>query len=272
MQKQTQVLVVEDDPFLGDLIVSDLSKLFPLSPLTVLGPAETVAQAVELLRTGQPDVVLLDIDLHGDKQAGIKLAHHINLTQPAVRILYLSGLPTEIGFDSAKLTAPYGFLRKPYDRQQLADQLELLLIRKAHSELSAHSLSESPYSKSKKPAAIFVATAHGELTALPLEKLVLLEADGKTIRAYLDGQEFPVVLTSPGLKNFFQEHREKLVPNFFQLSRKHIVCLSRIQQIKHNHVGVIQEVFPGKSMTHSLPIPQNGDTRARLYERLGKIG
>ncbi|WP_439481664.1 LytR/AlgR family response regulator transcription factor [Cyclobacterium plantarum] len=272
MHKQTKVLVVEDDPFLADLIASDLSKLFPLTPITVLGPAETVAQAVELLRNGQPDVVLLDIDLQGDKQAGIKLAHHINMTLKYIAIIFISGLPNESGFDSAKLTAPCGFLRKPYDRQQLADQLELLLIRKSQSTLTETNNPNPSHSNLQQSDAIFVATAHGEFTAIPLEKLVLLEADGKTIRAYLDGQEYPVVFTSPGLKNFFQTNESLLEGSFFQLSRKHIVCLSRIHQIKHNHVAVMQEVTTGTSRTHSLPIPQNGDTRARLYQRLGKMG
>ncbi|NHE55758.1 LytR/AlgR family response regulator transcription factor [Cyclobacterium plantarum] len=268
MNNPSKVLVVEDDPFLADLIVSDLSKLFPLAPLTVLGPAETFSQAVELLRTGQPDVVLLDIDLQGDKQAGIKLAHHINLTLKFISIIFVSGLPN--GFDLAKLTAPCGFLRKPYDRQQLADQLELLLIRKSQSTLSETNNLDSSYSKLQQPDAIFVATAHGELTALPLEKLVLLEADGKTIRAYLNSQPYPVVFTSPGLKNFFQEHEQNLAPDFFQLSRKHIVCLSRIQQIKHNQLLLAHQISTTEVKTISLPIPQNGDAKNSLFKKLGK--
>ena len=90
-------------------------------------------------------------DLHGDKQAGIKLRSSSQPDPAAVRIFIFGRFATEIGFDSANLTAPYGLFTQALRPTTDADQLELLLIsEKAHSELSAHSLSESTLLQNQK--------------------------------------------------------------------------------------------------------------------------
>ncbi|WP_158861484.1 LytR/AlgR family response regulator transcription factor [Lunatibacter salilacus] len=273
MSNPTKVLIVEDDPLLGDLIVSDLKLLFPYGEIDISGPAETYPEALELLHAVQPHIVLLDIELNGDTQAGIGLAKHINQTKGLIQIIFLSGLPrNKGGYDTAKYMTPFSFIQKPYQRQQLADQLELLLIRKAQSDLSKERNLENLNSEPPKRPVIFVTTAHGELTPVPIERLVLLEADGKIIRAYLTDYAFPIVFTSPGLKNFFLENEQLLAADFFQLSRKHVFCISKIQQIKHNQILLSQSENPSGTKPISIPIPQNGDARKRLYEKLGRIG
>ena len=53
------VLVVEDEY----LVAMDLSSLLTTNGWRVLGPAATVAESLEILRTEQPDVAVLDISL-----------------------------------------------------------------------------------------------------------------------------------------------------------------------------------------------------------------
>jgi two-component system response regulator LytT len=264
MQRTTKVLLVEDDPLLADLILSDLAILFPHGQLEVLGPADNFATAVDFLQRDKPDIALLDIELGDDRTAGIRLAQLINLSRP-IPVIFLSGLPRQNGFEIAKLTAPYGYMSKPYHRQQLADILELLLIRESQRKLALTDRPNSPSASS-----IFVTTAHSELTAIPMDKLVLLEADGKIIRAFLSDQEQPIVFSSPGLKNFFQQYQEELGRGFFQLSRKHIVCLSKVRQVKDNHVILPRYTSGSAEMSFLLPIPVNGDAKQLLLTRLGR--
>jgi len=264
---KTKLLLVEDDPLLADLILSDLAALFPHGQLEAVGPAESFADAVDFLQTEVPDIALLDIELGNDRTAGICIAQFINLSRP-IPVVFLSGLPRRDGFDIAKLTAPHGYLPKPYHRQQLADVLELLLIRESQRGVVLPDDNRS----TGTPAftgSIFVTTAHGELTALPLERLVVLEADGKTIRAYLTDQERPIVFTSPGLKNFFQQYQVELGKEFFQLSRKHIIRLSKVQQVKDNHVRLPRYTSDVNATFFRLPIPINGGARQLLLVRLG---
>lgn len=265
MRNKFKVLLVEDDPLVADLLLLDLSSLFPYDQIEALGPAESFADAIDILQREKPDVALLDIELGDDRTAGIRLAQHINLTKP-IPVVFMSGLPRREGFDIAKLTAPYGYISKPYHRQQLADVLELLLIRESQRPIGWTDKAGSNHTPIRS---IFVTTGYGELTAIPVDKLVLLEADGKIIRAYLTDQEKAVVFTSPGLKNFLQQYQEEL-GQFFQLSRKHIICLNKVQQVKDNQVRLPRYSSGAPGSTFTLPIPVNGDTKQLLLMRLGR--
>lgn len=267
MRNKTKVLLVEDDPLLTDLILLDLASLFPYDQIEVLGPADSFATAVDLLQREKPDVALLDIELGEDRTAGIRLAQHINLARP-VPVVFLSGLPRHEGFDIAKLTAPYGYISKPYHRQQLADVLELLLIRESQGKLASADKASGHLAPIRS---IFVTTAHGELTAIPVDKLVLLEADGKIIRAFLTDQERAIIFSSPGLKNFFFENQPVFGKSFFQLSRKYVINISMIRQIKDNHVVLPRfSDKPHAVIFFSIPFPANTDTKRELLATLGK--
>lgn len=266
MGKAVKILVVEDDPFIAELIFSDIHQLYPHGNILLLEPADSFEDALKSLLDEKPDIVLLDIELGEDKKAGINLAHHINLTRP-IPIIFLSGLDRKQGFDVAKFTAPHGYLSKPYKSQELGDLLELLLIRLNR---------ENGYKIGKNEdnqngiASLFVSTSFSELTALPVADLVLLEADGKVIRAYLSNQEKAIIFTSPGLKNFFKENRGKLGEDFFQLSRKHVIRLSKIQQIKDNQVRLPRFSADPSRKDFWLPIPVNGESKKELFALLGK--
>ncbi len=271
MYHPIKILLVEDDPLIGDLIREDLMEAFPAGEISIVGPATSYLEGLELLHSENPDLALLDISLGPDPTAGIRLALHINQTT-SIPLIFLSGLPRESGFDLAKLTLPHAFLKKPYRAEDLTGQIELLAIRQ--SQLKRLRDLNSDASAKNKPAnqnsSIFVVTGHGELTAIPVGDLVLLEADDKILRAYLLSREQPIVFTSPGLKNFFDEHQAILGANFFQLSRKHILNTKHIQSVKNNHV-----ILPKYSSNPNLPehfsiaIPINGDKRRELFAKLG---
>lgn len=268
MRGKTKVLLVEDDPLLGELVLSDLAALYPHGQLEAVGPADSYAAAVELLQKEQPDIALLDIELNDDNNAGIRIAQYINQTRP-IPVIFLSGLPRQAGFDIAKFTSPVGFLQKPYHRQQLSDQMELVIIRLSQKRLQE---TESPHTPSKTAiASIFVTVGRNEMVPLPLKDLILLEADVKKIKAHLSTREAPIVFTSPGLKNFFDENRAALNENFFQLNRTYIINLELVQGIRDNHVILPRFSENGEGRTSFfISIPSNNkEVRMALFEKLG---
>lgn len=260
----TKLLLVEDDPFLGDLVVSDLNDLYPHGELQLIGPATTYQEAISLIQSERPDIALLDINLGSkDDFSGIRIAEYLNRTHP-IPIIFLSGLPR--GFDQAKYTLPVAYLRKPYRKQDLADQLELLLVRKS-MEHRVSSANGNP-TTSKEKGIVFLTVNRGEMVPLHLDELLFLEADGKIIRAYTSRSEFPIVFTSSGLKNFFEEHLEAYGNEFYQLSRQHVIHLSRIHRIKDNHVFLQWTTASGKKSEFKIPIPANGDNKRMMMEIL----
>ncbi|MBD8489215.1 response regulator [Echinicola sp. CAU 1574] len=273
MVNEINILLVEDDPFIGDMIKSDLLKTFSQGQVNVTGPATSFQEGAELLNSDTFDIALLDIDLNGDQTAGIQLALLINQIS-SIPVVFLSGLPKNTGFDIAKLTMPYAFLRKPYRRQELEDLMELLVIKQSQSKKENHNQSNhrSKSSNNIRPT-IFVTTGHGELTGLPIKELVLLEADDKVIKAYFLNKEQPIVFSSPGLKNFYDENHHMLGKSFFQLSRKYVIDLKKIISIKNNHVHLPKySKTPSYPLYFSLPIPQNGEKRKLLFDKLGIEG
>lgn len=265
-------MIAEDDPIIGDMICEDLLTAFPKGAINIVGPATSYQEGIEILRSEHPDIALLDIELGSEKTAGILLAHYINKTS-SIPVIFLSGLPRESGFELAKLTFPFAFVKKPYREEDLTDQIELLMIRQSQRKrITEEELPEFKKEKLPDPTpSIFVVTGHGELTRIPVGDLVLLEADDKIIRAFLLNREKPVIFSSPGLKNFFEENHTAMGVGFFQLNRKHVLDTQKILAIKNNHV-----ILPKYSSNSnqpaffSIPIPQNGDKRKELLAKLGR--
>src|SRR4029079_6230028 len=116
------VLIVEDEEqvrVLAEAIIQDLGH----ETLT----AGTAQQALAIMQD-RPDVNLLftDIGLQQDLQAGLQLAKGIAAQKPGLPVLYTTGQGVTDGM-RAMLTAPFGFLPKPYTPDDLTTALGSLL-------------------------------------------------------------------------------------------------------------------------------------------------
>ena len=84
-----KLLLVDDSVDIW-ILLKDL--LADVPGLEIAGEAGDVSEAVELARTLQPDVVILDIHLTGG--SGIEVLHKIKQMQPAPIVVMLTGLRT----------------------------------------------------------------------------------------------------------------------------------------------------------------------------------
>lgn len=106
------VLVVEDDAVLA-LAVEDALHEAGATDVTL---ASTTAQAIETLRVGRIDTVILDVHLadRGDGWAIAELIRALGTNAP--KIIFATGSPGDIPADVAELGP---VLAKPYDFDQL---------------------------------------------------------------------------------------------------------------------------------------------------------
>jgi two-component system response regulator LytT len=260
----TKFLFVEDDPLFADMVISDLHSLYPNGEIEVIGPAGTYQEAIALIQSEKPEIALLDINLGSkDDFSGIRIAEFLNRIHP-IPVIFLSGMPH--GFDQAKYTLPVSFLRKPYRKQDLGDQLELLLVRLNMEKRLKSDSKIVP--KLTKRNTLYVTINRGELVPLHSDELLLLEADGKVIKAHNHNSQYPIVFTSPGLKNFFEDHPAFFKDQFFQVSRKHVINISRISRIRDNHVILHRSIPSGQKFEFHIPFPANGDSKRILMEIL----
>ncbi|MEQ9483706.1 ATP-binding protein [Coleofasciculus sp. F4-SAH-05] len=118
-----RILVVEDERIIALNLKENLEAL----GYGVVGIAASGNKAVTQAGELHPDLVLMDIWLQGDMD-GIWTAQQIwNKWQ--IPVIYLTGHSDKITLKRAKVTAPFGYILKPVNEQQLSVAIEIALQR-----------------------------------------------------------------------------------------------------------------------------------------------
>jgi two-component system, NtrC family, response regulator HydG len=113
-----KVAIVEDQ----FIEANNLKKVLRRAGYLVCPIATSVALALEIIEAEDPDLVMIDIYLKGDR-SGIDLAGI--LKQKNIAFVYLSANSDKYVFNAAKLTAPYGFLAKPFREKDVLAMLDI---------------------------------------------------------------------------------------------------------------------------------------------------
>jgi len=121
LMSKKRIFIVEDDDIIARLIEWRVKEL----GYDVCGRAATGDDAVSLIRSMPPDLVLLDIGLPG-KCDGISVAQEIRKTLDLPIVFVTCHSHGEI-IDRAKKTSPNGFILKPFSDDDLRVAIELAL-------------------------------------------------------------------------------------------------------------------------------------------------
>ncbi|WP_332774498.1 sensor histidine kinase [Polaromonas sp.] len=117
----TTLLIVEDQA----VGAADLVDRLVRQGYKVCGVATSGKEALALARRHRPRLALMDIRLQGEMD-GIQTAEMLR-RKLDVPVIFLSAHFDEATLQFAKLTAPYGFLMKPFDERELQLNIELAL-------------------------------------------------------------------------------------------------------------------------------------------------
>lgn len=118
---KAKILVVEDD----GIILFDIKEVLEQEGyyvLTALNPG----QALILLNTHSPDLVLLDIHLESEL-TGIDLAKYIMDQNLGISFIYLTSYTDSKTLEQVKGTTPAAYIAKPFHQAQLKSTIELVL-------------------------------------------------------------------------------------------------------------------------------------------------
>lgn len=119
-------MIVEDE----FVVANDLRALLKKAGYTVIGIADTYAEAIAMIAGHQPAIVLLDIYLKGT-HTGIDLAKV--LAEKDIGFIYLSANSNQAVLEAARATQPYGFLVKPFREKDVLVALDIAYYRHAHN-------------------------------------------------------------------------------------------------------------------------------------------
>ena len=218
---KVRVLIVEDEPIIADDIALTLGDL----GFDVADIVNSADLALAAIKRTQPDLVLLDIRIKGEKD-GVRLAHEMN-EQFDIPFVFLSSLYDEQTLHRAKSTQPSGYLVKPYKEQDLKVTLELALSKK----------NQSVKTPEEAPLNLFVRKS-GAMVPLRFEEITYVEADDNYC-VFHEPDEKHVV--SHTLKDI----EVKLTSaGFCRIHKSFLVNISHIDRIEHSVVFIQETMLP----------------------------
>jgi|GEM_PF-3853163 len=139
-----RILVVEDDPE----IMREIQVCFDGLQYVIAGNTVSGAEAVELSRKTQPDLVLMDVDIGGD-MGGAEAAGVIQ-KQCGIPVVYLGAYEDDRTIEQGADGDPFGWVLKPFDRRDLHVAVEIALHQQQLKavlllEKEAHRAAEERY-------------------------------------------------------------------------------------------------------------------------------
>jgi len=119
--EKIKILIVEDEL----IIANDLSDILTENGYTVTGMAKSYTAALDELEKEIPDIVLLDIQISGDKD-GVDLANVIR-NMYHIPFIFISSHTDRSTLSRVMESSPYGFLVKPFEDEDVLVAIELAL-------------------------------------------------------------------------------------------------------------------------------------------------
>ncbi|WP_370090126.1 LytR/AlgR family response regulator transcription factor [Ekhidna sp.] len=214
----THILIVEDEPLIAD----DLG--FHLRDMGI--PSVDIAlkyeDAINLLSTNSYDLVLLDINLSGEKD-GVDLAHFIR-SSTKNSFIFITSYYDQGTLERVKEVAPAAFIIKPFDAVDIQVNVSL-------------ALSKSSQTSSINKNQFFVKDG-SKMIAVNANDIDFVEGFDNYSKVHIDENEY---ILSHTLKSV----EEKLPPQMFvRIHKSYIINLTQITMIQEGHVFVKQKHLP----------------------------
>lgn len=239
------ILIVEDDTSLAvdlEMVLDDIG-------YNVIGSVDNSAEALEMILTNNPDLIIMDIDIKG-KMTGIEVAEkimHLNIP-----VLFITSFNDEEHFKAASKTNYIGYLIKPINKFTLRSTIETTFKNLAKNEKPNEAVQPQQESFLFKDSLFF--KKRGILHKVQIPNILYVSSD----------DDYTITVTKEGefissLRLFEIENILKAYPSFIKTHRSHIVNFSKINSID-----------PTKNVLRigSIEIPISRSNRAKILEKI----
>jgi PAS domain S-box-containing protein len=123
IMQPARIMIVEDEV----ITAQDIRLSLERCGYSVSALATTGEEALSKAEHDRPDLILVDVMLDG-RMDGIDVAQAITARLP-IPVIYLTAHSDETMLQRAKATAPYGYLLKPFNEQELYSSIEIALFK-----------------------------------------------------------------------------------------------------------------------------------------------
>ena len=157
MYAAPRVLVVEDEMIVSEDLVQGVRNL----GYEICGAVSRGKDAVQLVETNAPDLVLMDIELKGEMD-GIEAAQLIKARLCTPIIFLTSSADSELA-ERAELSEPFSYLVKPFSERELYVTIEMALYRAKMERRLRESEQFNRFLVENSPLGILFTDHHGKI-------------------------------------------------------------------------------------------------------------
>lgn len=208
-----KILIAEDEVLIADYIKEILGN----NGCENVFMAHSVSETQEKMKTLQPDVILMDINLEGNFE-GIKLSREKN---KETSVIFITGQTDSKMVEDALFTSPESYLTKPIRETELITALKIIINKKQKEYL-------------------FVRDGYDDIK-LKLEEIIYVEVDKNYLDIYLIDRKITVRKT-------LQEFCRELPASFKQVHRSIVINTNLIEKITSDEVWL---------KGYNLPVSRN---------------
>lgn len=226
--EQVRAIIVEDK----SVVAEDLKMCLDEFGYTTLGVCHTGVEAIDLVQSLEPDILLMDINLNGPMD-GVETVRRINEVHP-LPVIYLTAYSDDKTIERARSTHPAAYLVKPFDPVDLKIAIGIAIDNFQQHQKNGSSQDRNGGAVVKD--SIFV--KHGEMhQKVALDQIYFLEADGSYTKIHTPAGVFT---TSLNMKAVFS-----LLPDFFlKVHRSYVVNLQRVTGFDRTSLYIQDQVIP----------------------------
>lgn len=239
MEQPIKILIVEDNVIIAD----DMQSMLEEIGYEIVDNVIVYEQAIEVLKTKQVDLVLIDIILASDK-TGIDLGKHIR-EKYNIPFIFVTSNSDRATVENAKTVKPNGYLVKPFEQQDLYTSIEIALSSFNYNEKSSENnnapVQDTPddklVSNSVLKDSIFVKKQH-LYYRIQFGDIQFIKADNVYLEVNTVDKKF--LVRSP-----LKDYLEKLPSNkFYRAHKSYIVNVDHIEAINSKDILINNNLIP----------------------------
>jgi two-component system LytT family response regulator len=223
-----KAIIVDDSLQARKLLRLMLEDLCP--DVILLGEAENVAEGLVLIKTHEPDVVFLDIEMPG--KSGLQMAEELIATNVSCQVVFTTAY-NSYAINAFRLSA-IDYLLKPIQEDQLIEAVEKIKLF-ATLKNSVERLGALSQNLNEEKASVLSIPIQGGFEYLSLDDIEYFEAEGSYVRIVCSNQKPKIV--SKNLKYF--ETALESTRNFVRTHRSYLVNMNFVHSYSKSEGGVL---------------------------------
>jgi len=230
-----KILIVEDELIIAEDIRMQLVKL----GYDVSGMATSYNEAVDSIMKVLPDLILVDINIDGDKD-GIELGKFLK-TEAEIPFIYLTSHSDKNTISRAKKTQPDAYLLKPFKADNLFASIEIALSNAIKANKSTDSLKEINETENQEfilKDCVFV-KKDNIFMKIKINDILYIKAEGNYLNLFsINGKKYFIRSSMHYFSSFLTNEY------FFRTHNSYIVNLNYLDEFSPTYLKINNQEIP----------------------------